>query len=957
MAQTVPTEGIVENPPTVHAFVNAAIVTSPGTTIQGGTLVIRNGVVEAVGRTVTVPADARIWDLEGKTIYPGFIEPYSNLGQKEPRVELDRGTLSWNPQLRSHLKASGEYEEENDGRVELRRNGYIAAHSIPPLGLFRGETALFSLGDENLSERLIKDEITQAASLTRSWAFGFGYPTSPIGAIALIRQTLLDADWYVSAHERFQSNPTGLRRPESNAPVAALGRVVRDAHPLLFETTDEEEILRVLRIRDEFGVTPWIRGSGNEYKIVDVLQEQRLPLILPLALPETPSIQTPEDALNVDLATLRHWYLAPENAARIASAALTFSFTTSGMETGSDFLENLRKMVHAGLPRDAALAALTTAPASLLGISNTHGTLERGKSAGFVVMDGDLFDQQSRILSVWIDGKHYRVQSESSVDPLGRWEIISSGGLLDGELSVEESRPGRLSGLFSSGDVEISLMSVSSEEQPRRFRADFLGDDLDLNGIIRLTASISENRMQGWAEVPGSERIQWSAVRTEHHERQQREPSERRARDLQLTDVRPAMEYGREQQPEQPRHILVRNATVWTMGPEGILEHADLLVSNGKVAEVGESLRAPRGAVVIDAEGKHVTPGLIDAHLHSGVNGVNEIGNAIVPEVRMADVLHINNIWMYRQLAGGLTTAHVMHGSANPIGGQNVHVKMKWGALSHDLVMEDAPGTVKFALGENPKRVGTDRYPETRMGVEQIIADRFQNARDYEVRWREWESTGVGVPPRRDLRLEALVGILNEELLVQSHSYRADEILMLMRLAEQFDFRVKAFHHGVEAFKVAPELAEHGAGAVVWSDWGGFKIEAYDNTTYNARLLHEAGVLTSLHSDNSQIASRMNWEAAKMVRAGMSPEDAMSLITSTTAKLLGIDHRVGSLEPGKDGDFVIWSGDPLSTRTRAEQTWIEGRKYFDMEEDRELQQRIAREREMLIQRVMEVQND
>ncbi len=463
--------------------------------------------------------------------------------------------------------------------------------------------------------------------------------------------------------------------------------------------------------------------------------------------------------------------------------------------------------------------------------------------------------------------------------------------------------------------------------------------------------------MFGWAEITGRERIEWNATRTESGEREEQEPRERLARDLELADIRPAMEYGREAIPDQPQHVMVRNATIWTMGDDGILENADLLVTDEQVAEVGFDLSAPSGAVVIDADGKHVTPGLIDAHLHSGVDGVNEIGNAIVPEVRMGDVLNINNIWMYRQLAGGLTTAHVMHGSANPIGGQNIHIKMKWGALSDGLKINDAPRTVKFALGENPKRVGTDRYPETRMGVEQLIADRFRMARDYEARWNEWEDTGEGLPPRRDLRLEAIVDILNEDILIQSHSYRQDEILALMRLAEEFDFTIKAFHHGVEAYKVAPELAEHGAGAVVWSDWGGFKIEAYDNTNYNARLLHEAGVVTSLHSDNSQIASRMNWEAAKMVRAGVDPEVAMSMITTSTAKLLGIDHRVGSLEPGKDADFVIWNGDPLSTFTKAEQTWIEGRKYFDLEEDAEIRRTIEQERAMLIERILEIQQN
>jgi len=475
-----------------------------------------------------------------------------------------------------------------------------------------------------------------------------------------------------------------------------------------------------------------------------------------------------------------------------------------------------------------------------------------------------------------------------------------------------------------------------------------------MDGVIRVTAVLSGDELNGWAELHDGQRVVWKASRSAAAEIEAPDEVSFPDRTLELADIRPAMEYGLESIPEQPSAILVRNATIWTMGEQGILDNADILMRDGEVVEVGQNLDAPRRAVVIDAEGKHVTPGLIDPHIHSGTDAVNEVGNAIVPEVRITDVLNINNIWMYRQLAGGLTTTHVMHGSANPIGGQNAPIKLRWGALSHDLNFENAPRTVKFALGENPKRVGQDRYPETRMGTQHIIADRFSQARDYEARWNEWNETGEGIPPRRDLRLEAIADILNGDILVQSHSYRQDEILALMRLAESFDFQIKAFHHAVEAYKVAPELREHGAGAAVWSDWSSFKIEAYDGTIFNARLLMEAGVLTSLHSDNSQIASRMNWEAAKMVHAGMEPEDAMKLITINTAKVLGLDDYVGSLEPGKHADFVIWNGDPLSTQTKAEQTWIDGRKYFDLETDAQLQDQIAEERAMLIQYMLEV---
>jgi imidazolonepropionase-like amidohydrolase len=272
------------------------------------------------------------------------------------------------------------------------------------------------------------------------------------------------------------------------------------------------------------------------------------------------------------------------------------------------------------------------------------------------------------------------------------------------------------------------------------------------------------------------------------------------------------------------------------MGPLGTLHGADLLVTRGRVARVGRNVQAPSGAVVIDAAGRHVTPGLIDAHLHSGIaGGVNETGSAIVPEVRISDVLTADDIWMYRQLAGGLTTAHLMHGSANPIGGQNQHIKLRWGAHADELKFEGAPRTVKFALGENVKR-RTDRYPDTRMGTEQIIRDHFLAAREYRRRAR-----GVAAQPprasepRRDLRMEALNEILAGEILIMSHAYRQDEMLMLMRLAEEFGTRIAAFHHGVEAYKIAPEIAAHGAAAVVWSDWSSFKIEAHDATTYNAR--------------------------------------------------------------------------------------------------------------------------
>lgn len=953
-SQTTPVEGLRDNTPAVHALTGARIVVAPGKVLEDATLVVRDGVIEAVGTGVRVPADARVWDVRGQTLYPGFIDAYADLGMPGEAPEADeRGAVSWNRQLRSFVDAGAVLGDAAKDVAALRGQGVGVAHVVPRVGIFRGQTALVGLGAGAVRERMIRDGVAQAAALTRDRRLGMGYPTSAMGGVSFIRQTLHDADWYGRAHATYARNPEGVRRPETNEALASLVDAVRGAQPLLLEATDEEEVLRALRFADEFPVSLWIRGSGHEYRILDAIAAAGVPLILPVAYPEAPDVDTPEDALNVSLAELRHWYLAPENPARLARAGVDFAFTADGLEDRKQFLPNVRKAVERGLSTEAALAALTTTPARMLGIERTHGTLERGKVANVVVVEGDLFDDDAVVREVWVDGTRFEVDPAPAVDPRGRWMIATTDGALRGELQLEGT-PKRLSGTFVAGGREVRLTAARYGDAARRLHLAFPGEALGADGVVRLTANISGDALSGWGELPDGSRLDWRGERTEVVAKAA--PSAKanaKAAPLALAEITPAMEYGRPEIPAQPEHLLIRNATVWTMGPQGILEGADVRVRRGKIVEVGHGLDAPRGATVIDAAGRHVTPGLIDAHLHSGVTGgVNETGSAIVPEVRIGDVLTMNNIWMYRQLAGGLTTAHVMHGSANPIGGQNQHIKLRWGATPEELKFEGAPRTVKFALGENPKR-RSNRYPDTRMGTEQIIRDHFKAARDYQRAWREWEKKKDGIPPRRDLRLEAIAEILDGEILIMSHSYRQDEILMLMRLAEEFDFRIHAFHHTVEAYKVAPELARHGAGAVVWSDWSSFKIEAYDGTTYNARVLTDAGVLTSLHSDNSQIASRMNWEAAKMLRTGMDEEAALALVTSNTAKILGIDDRVGSLEVGKDADFVIWSGHPLSSSTRAEETWIDGRKYFDIDEDRQMREAIERERAQLVQLILD----
>ncbi len=415
--------------------------------------------------------------------------------------------------------------------------------------------------------------------------------------------------------------------------------------------------------------------------------------------------------------------------------------------------------------------------------------------------------------------------------------------------------------------------------------------------------------------------------------------------------------------PQQPAAVIVRNATIWTSGPAGRLEGADLLVRNGKVSAVGIGLRAPTGAVEIDAAGKHVTPGLVDAHSHAAITGgVNEGTHITTAEVRIADVLDAESVNLYRQLAGGLTTANLMHGSANSIGGQTAIIKLRWGSPPEELLLKGAYPGIKFALGENPKQSNWDvderRYPQTRGGVEQAIRERFAAALDYRRALEEHRTSRVRnlVPPRRDLQLEAILEILDGQRGIQSHSYRADEIIMLMRIAEDFGFRVQCFQHVLEGYKVADELAAHGAGASAFSDWWAYKFEVIDAIPYNGAIMWSRDVVVSFNSDSSELARRMNLEAAKAVRYGGVPEDkALEFVTINPAIQLGIQDRVGSLETGKDADFVIWSGDPLSSYSIVEQTWVDGRKYFDRTDDLARRQAVSAERAALLARARSFQ--
>jgi imidazolonepropionase-like amidohydrolase len=397
--------------------------------------------------------------------------------------------------------------------------------------------------------------------------------------------------------------------------------------------------------------------------------------------------------------------------------------------------------------------------------------------------------------------------------------------------------------------------------------------------------------------------------------------------------------------PPAPSAIVIQNATILTVS-HGTIEHGSILIQNGKIAEVGQSVHAPKDAQIIDGAGQFVMPGIVDCHSHIAVDGdVNEGSISVSSIVNIAEVLNPDDINIYRDLAGGVTTANILHGSANAIGGQTVVIKLRWGQPAAKLPFEGALPGIKFALGENPKRSNFSfpgqpkRYPATRMGVEETIRGAFTEARDYQRKWAEYNKRLASgdksaIPPRRDLRLDPLVEVLEGKRYVHAHCYREDEILMLLRVAKEFGFKVRTLQHVLEGYKVADEIAASGAGASTFSDWWSYKVEAYDAIPYNAALMTQRGVLVSINSDDAEEATHLNQEAAKSIKfGGLSRDEALKLVTLNPAMQLGIDQRVGSIDTGKDADLVIYNHDPLSAYAVVQKTLIDGRVYFDRQRD------------------------
>lgn len=974
MEKTEPFAGLRENTPEVFALTNARVIVSPGVAIDRCTVVMRDGIITAVGADVAVPADARVWDLKGRTVYAGFIDAFEkpeapsgggrgrsggrSEGQGAGTPESKGGAGYWNDNITPQKRASESFEANEDANKTLRSQGIAARLWTPGSGIIKGTAVLVNTADEDNDRVVLAEDVALCAQLTPNRGTE-GYPDSPMGAFALFRQSFYDAAWYADAWAAYNKSKS-LPRPERNDALQALQPYHNSGRPVIIDASNALYVLRADKAGAEFGLNVIVNGSGDEYRRLDEIRQTGRPIIVPLNFPKAPDVSTPERVVNASLEDLMHWNLAPENPWRLDSAGVTIAFTSNGLKDKKEFLAQVRKAVNSGLSQTAALRALTTTPARLFGMEKYLGTVEAGKLANLVIADGNLFDDDTKIIETWVDGHRYEVETEPVVDARGTWQVALGSGAgstpgFDFKLKGTADKP---KGTAEIGEYKADLSSVDLVAS--RLAVSFTSDSLGHEGVAQFSASVQgDSLIGGLATWPDGTRFTWSAKRTQPFvpEPDTAMKKEESARAIVPVDY-PLGAFGRTAPPPQPAAVLFKNATVWTCGPQGKLENASVLVRNGKIAAVGQ-IAAPEGAQVIDLHGQHLTPGIIDCHSHIATDGgINESGQTISAEVRIGDFMDPDDIAIYRQLGGGVTSSNILHGSANTIGGQCQPIKLRWGVGPEALKFEGAPPCIKFALGENVKQSNwgerfNTRYPQTRMGVEQLVRDEFTTAREYEQRWKDWNHSHKGIPPRRDLELDAIVEVLNGKRLIHCHSYRQDEILALMRTCEDFGVRIQTFQHILEGYKVADVMARHGVGGSSFSDWWAYKIEVYDAIPYNGVLMHDQGVVVSFNSDDSELARRLYLEAAKAMKYGGVPEqEALKFVTINSARQMGIDNRVGSIEVGKDADLAVWSHSPLSIMTVCMQTWIDGRKYFDREEDKQIHARDEKWKAELVQKVL-----
>ncbi len=935
-------------------FKNATIHPTPDSEIKNGTLLIYKGKIVAVGNSISIPQNSIIIDLEGKHIYASFIDPFTNFGIKKPKRQggsifssgtqpqwkASREGYYWNDHIKPENSALTDFKYDDKKATEYVNEGFGVLNTHMPDGIIRGTGLLVALNNQGTEgERLLSDRSSQFLSFEKSNTSKQVYPTSLMGAMALLRQVYHDASWYASGNA--DNKDLALEALERNKNL-----------PQIFEAGSRINGFRADKIGDQFDIKYTIVGGGDEYARIDKVKATNAAYIIPLDFPEAYDVSDPFMTNLVSLGDMRHWNQAPTNPAMLSKNGIPFSLTTHKLKKVADLKVRLMKAIEHGLNKKTALAALTTVPAKILGKNNQLGSLKKGAYANFLITKEEMFTKDNIIYENWVQGNKNIINDMATKEINGAYELTVAGKTYDLSISGTSKKP----------KAEIKLgetkLGAKINYQNNWVTVTFTDADTIKTKYTRIVTAIGDtpNFWSGKAILPNGAETSFTAKKKPNDALEQKKqdiPSDKKEKPEVFPVNYPNIAYGNTQLPKSET-ILFKNATVWTNEADGIQTETDVLVKNGKISAIGKNLNAGN-AKIVDATGKHLTPGIIDEHSHIAAAAINEAGHNSSAEVTIEDVVSPDDINIYRNLAGGVTSIQILHGSANPIGGQSAIIKLKWGENADNLIYTNAPKFIKFALGENVKQsnwISTTRFPQTRMGVEQLYVDYFSRAKDYE------KLKNNGNAFRKDIEMETLLEILNGQRFISCHSYVQSEINMLMKVAEQFNFNINTFTHILEGYKVADKMAAHGVGGSTFSDWWAYKYEVNDAIPYNAAIMHSQGVVTAINSDDPEMSRRLNQEAAKSVKyGGVSEEDALKFVTLNPAKLLHIDDRVGSIKVGKDADLVLWTDHPLSIYAKAEKTMIEGAIYFDMEKDKVMRKTIASEKNKLSMMMLKAKNN
>ncbi len=957
--ETFPVNGVHNQRHLVHAFVGAKVYVSPQRSIDQGVLLVKDGKVHAIGEGLSVPEGAVVHDCKGRVIYPSFIDLYAGLNvekkDKKKKGPTEKNTSgNWNPAIHPEFEFEPVFPFDEKKVDDWLASGIGVVQLHERDGIMRGSSALLRFGLHTPNLAMIEQRASQHFSFHKGSSTN-DYPSSHIGAIALFRQTLYDAQWYATTKDKKEFNPS----------LEALNNSVRTNRPFLFELRHPLSLRNVDMIEEEFGLSFIVKATGKEYLLEpERLRGQRL--IVPLAFPKALDVSDPYVARSVALDELKHWEAAPYNTKALLKNGAELVLTRDTLPSAAIFLKHLRKVHETGVSHDSLLAMLTTIPASWLKVEGITGTLRAGDAADFFIANEAFTAADFRVSAHWSNGQLVYEKHYLDLSMAGTYNLVIDS--VDFTLKLKEIKKEKW---IASAERKTDGVSFKTQVDMERSLLQITLKNDSLDALIRLSGKVSFGGTvwDGTGQRNDGSWFNWAGIkdRKSGKEKEAKNNEQDSTLHAEPSIWYPNMAFGFDTLPVAQEYVIT-NAVVWTCADTGKLERSDVWVKDGKIKAVGRDMLYPDGLKRIDAKGRHLTPGIIDEHSHIAIRGgVNEWAQASSAEVRISDAVDPWNVQIYRHLAGGVTAAQLLHGSANPIGGQSALIKMKWGETPDAIFIDGADGFIKFALGENVKRSNSrdpkGRFPLTRMGVEQSFVDAFTRAQEYqaskasapeETKGRRKPTPEPNSTTRTDLELEALVEILEQERFISCHSYVQSEILMLMRVAERFGFRVNTFTHILEGYKVAQEMKEHGVTGSTFSDWWAYKFEVNDAIPYNAALMSKVGVNTAINSDDAEMGRRLNQEAAKAIKyGGVSEEEALKMVTINPAKALHLDDRMGSIEPGKDADLVLWSAHPLSVYSHAEMTFIEGRKFYDIRHQEDLLKRNAEERARIVQKMLE----